>query len=278
MPILGGIVMAILVTEMVLEVGRMCNLQCDHCLRGECENNLQCDHCLRGECENLTMPFEIAKKAIDLVTDINTITFSGGEPTLYGKEIAKIIDYIIASKKPVGAFYIASNGTLYSPELMRALVELYAYCEEKEICRFDISTDGYHKQSYAELYHKPLMFHPAYDAFSFVTRRGELEEDYVILEGRAKDNCCSDRIPEYNAKFNLESWDKDEEDNMCEMMYVTAKGQVSPNCDLSYDTFDALDLPNINSIDSTDELIDAMIIYDSKVDSKEHFKKMAYAV
>ena len=267
MPILGGIVMANLVAEMVLEVGRMCNLQCDHCLR--------------GECENLTMPFEIAKKTIDLVTDIKTITFSGGEPTLYGKEIAKIIDYIIASKKSVGAFYIASNGTLYSPELMRALVELYTYCEEKEICYFDISTDRYHKQSYAELYQKPLMFHPAYDAFSFVTRRGELKEDYVILEGRAKDNCYSYRTPEYNAKFNLvncDDWDEDEEDNACEMMYVTAKGQVSPNCDLSYDTFDALDLPNINSIDSTDELIDAMIIYDSKVDSKEHFKKMAYAV
>ena len=54
--------MAKLFTDIVLEVGRMCNLQCDHCLR--------------GECENLTMPFEIAKKAIDLVTDIKTITFS----------------------------------------------------------------------------------------------------------------------------------------------------------------------------------------------------------
>lgn len=50
------------------------------------------------------------------------------------------------------------------------------------------------------------------------------------------------------------------------------------NCDLSYDTFDALDLPNIKNIDSTNELIDAMIIYDSKVASNEHFKKMAYAV
>lgn len=247
-----------LFTDIVLEVGRKCNLQCDHCLR--------------GESENITMPFEIAKKAIDLVTGINAITFSGGEPTLYGKEIAKIIDYIIASGKSVDAFYVASNGTLYSPELMRALVKFYTYCEEKDLCSFDISTDRYHKQSYAELYHKPLMFHPAYEAFSFVTRRGELKEDFVILEGRAKDNCYSDRTPEYNAKFNLVSWDEDEEYNECEMMYVTAKGQVSPNCDLSYDTFDELDLPNIKNINSTDELIDAMIIYDAKVAFNEHFK------
>lgn len=247
-----------LFTDIVLEVGRKCNLQCDHCLR--------------GESENITMPFEIAKKAIDLVTGINAITFSGGEPTLYGKEIAKIINYIIASKKSVDAFYVASNGTLYSPELMRALVKFYTYCEEKDLCSFDISTDRYHKQSYAELYHKPLMFHPAYEAFSFVTRRGELKEDFVILEGRAKDNCYSDRTPEYNAKFNLVSWDEDEEYNECEMMYVTAKGQVSPNCDLSYDTFDELDLPNIKNINSTDELIDAMIIYDAKVAFNEHFK------
>lgn len=256
--------MATLFTDIVLEVGRRCNLQCAHCLR--------------GESENLTMPFEIAKKAIDLVTDIGTITFSGGEPTLYGKEIAKIIDYIIASQKSVGAFYVVSNGINYNPELMRALVKLYTYCKEKELCYFDISTDIYHKQSYTELYHRPLMFHPAYDAFSFVTHRGELKEDYVILEGRAKDNIYSDRIPEYNAKFNLVSWDEDEEYNECEMMYVTAKGQVSPNCDLSYDTFDELDLPNVKNIGSTDELIDAMIIYDAKVAFNEHFKKMAYAV
>lgn len=256
--------MANLFTDIVLEVGRKCNLQCDHCLR--------------GESENITMPFEIAKKAIELVTGIRTITFSGGEPTLYGKEIAKIIDYIITSGKSVGAFYVASNGTLYSPELMRALVKFYTYCEEKERCYFDISTDRYHKQSYTELYHKPLMFHPAYDAFSFVTRRGELKEEFVILEGRAKDNCYSDRTPEYNAKFNLVSWDEDEEYNECEMMYVTAKGQVSPNCDLSYDTFDELDLPNVKNINSTDELIEAMNIYDAKVTFNEHFKKMAYAV
>lgn len=122
------------------------------------------------------------------------------------------------------------------------------------------------------------MFHSAYDAFSCATRRDELKEAYVILEGRAKDNCYSDRSPKYNAKFNLAGWDEDEEYNECQMMYVTAKGQISPNCDLSYNTFDELDLPNVNSIDSTDELIHAMIIYDSKVDSKEHFKKMAYAV
>lgn len=259
--------MANLFTDIVLEVGRKCNLQCDHCLR--------------GESENLTMPFEIAKKAIDLVTGIRTITFSGGEPTLYGKEIAKIIDYIIASGKSVGAFYVASNGTIYSPDLMRALVKLYTYCREKNICSFDISTDRYHKQSYAELYHKSLMFHPVYDAFSFVTHRGELKEDYVILEGRAKDNCYSDRLPNYNAKFDLATWYEDGEevwDNECEMMYVTAKGQVSPNCDLSYSTFDELDLPNIKNIDSTDELIDAMNVYDAKVTFNEHFKKMAYAV
>ena len=62
------------------------------------------------------------------------------------------------------------------------------------------------------------------------------------------------------------------------MMYVTAKGQISPNCDLSYDTFDELDLPNIKNINSTDELIEAMNIYDAKVTFNEHFKKMAYAV
>lgn len=56
--------------NLVLEVGRKCNLRCEHCLR--------------GEAEELTMPIETAKAILDGISAIGFITFTGGEPARFG--------------------------------------------------------------------------------------------------------------------------------------------------------------------------------------------------
>ena len=247
------------IDDFIIEVGRKCNLNCEHCLR--------------GESQNLTIPFEIAKKAIDLVDEISCITFTGGEPTLYGQEIADIIHYIISSRKPVSCFYIASNGISYSPVLMNALIELFAYVQEPELSVFDISTDRYHQESYRELYDKDLRFDPRYDAFSFLAKRGDLPEYAVIMEGRAKEYCYSDRMPKYSKTFRFEIEDLDGKDYYtAEMLYVTAKGQLSPDCDFAYTTFDALGLPDINSVNSQSDLLYGLLTYNRKIESLQTAK------
>lgn len=235
--------------ELILEVGRKCNLKCDHCLR--------------GEAQDIEMSFETAKKAVDLCADgIGSLIFTGGEPMLYGCIINEIVDYIISQKIGVSSFYVASNGIAYNPGVMNALVKLYAYCDEPEMCFLDISTDHYHQLSYAELYGTKFAFKPHFNAFSFCSIKPDIEERYVLMEGRAKDWCDGGRYPDYNDTFGL---DTDDDFKSVEMLYVTAKGDLSPECDWAFDTLDSLDLPSLNDIDTDEELIDELRAYNERV-------------
>ena len=66
------------VSQLVIEIGRKCNLSCAHCLR--------------GKSQDVTVDIDTVKKLIDEFEFIGNITFTGGEPTLYSKEICEIID------------------------------------------------------------------------------------------------------------------------------------------------------------------------------------------
>lgn len=235
--------------ELILEVGRKCNLKCDHCLR--------------GEGQNVEMSFETAKKAIDLcASGIGCLIFTGGEPMLYGSIINEIVDYIISQAIGLSSFYVASNGIAYNPGVMNALVKLYAYCDEPELCRLDISTDHYHQLSFAELYGTKFSFKPHFDAFSFCSIKPDIEERYVLMEGRAKDWCDGEKYPNYNERFYLYT---DDDFKSTEQLYVTAKGNIAPDCDWAFDTYDSLDLPDINDIDTDSELIAELTAYNERV-------------
>ena len=125
--------MKVQVNSFVVEVGRMCTRQCAHCLR--------------GKMEDVTIDVDDVKYVLDQISYIGNITFTGGEPTLYSKQIAEIVDYIVDNHIEVGSFYVASNGEIYSHELMTALIKLYAHCLEfgdNEITAYDVSNDQFH--------------------------------------------------------------------------------------------------------------------------------------
>ena len=104
------------ISQFIVEVGRMCTRQCAHCLRG----------CM----EDTTIDVNYAKHILNQVESIGCITFTGGEPALYSKQISEIIDYIVDNHIACDSFYVASNGEIYSHELMTALIKLYAYTLE----------------------------------------------------------------------------------------------------------------------------------------------------
>lgn len=201
-------------SELILEVGRKCNLKCDHCLR--------------GDAENVTMPIEVAKLAIDQFDYISSITFTGGEPALYGKEISDIVEYIIDSDAEVGSFYIATNGTVLSWQLINALMRLYDYCEDKEFCLLDISDDHFHQ---ADVGYSDINY-GIYRTLVFSRFRGDVSEVSLINEGRAKENGYGGRLLK---KYPFEY--EEVGDAICaELVYVNAHGGILPDCDLSYKT------------------------------------------
>lgn len=203
---------------LALEVGRKCNMRCDHCLR--------------GEAENAEMEIDVAYKAINMFDYIGSITFTGGEPVLYEKNIIKIIDLILANDIQVGSFYIATNGTSPSFELMFALSKLYAHCQEKEFCEYTISADRWHK-------------FPEFDAwlsaFSFVCKRQDIPETALLDEGRAKKNGIGSRTLKTSSEFDFDGYCVD-------LLYVNAFGEMFADCDYSYDTQRSLDVYDISDI------------------------------
>lgn len=216
--------------SLILEVGRKCNLECQHCLR--------------GDAQNITMPFEVARTAIDQFDYISSIVFTGGEPSLYGKEINEIVDYIIATDVPIGSFYVATNGVSANYDFIMALMKLYAHCDDKEMCCLDISNDHFHQGD--GNYSDSNYF--IYEALAFARKKGDIAETYLVTEGRAAEFKLGNRTMKKTAKFSCEYYFAGDEQCIVELVYVNAKGGILPDCDYSYQSQDEMKPYNIDDI------------------------------
>lgn len=210
------------VDQLILEVGRKCNMACPHCLR--------------GEAQDVEMSFENAKFIIDQFDGIGNITFTGGEPTLYADFICKVIDYIIDNNKDVYGFYIASNGLIVDTNLMLHLAKFYGYIEEfngENFSAYEISNDHYHDELENPLY--------MLKGFSFIHFRGDIKEEWLIDEGRANDNGIGHRSLNHEAHFYFDG-------DTVEQVYLNAKGFLLPGCDYSYVTQDEMEPYDIEDV------------------------------
>ena len=99
------------VCNLILEVTRRCNMNCAHCLRGDAQN-MDADPAL-------------IPKIFDGIDDIDTITFTGGEPALNTDYIKAVVDYVIEHKIPVHGCFVATNGKIYSQELVDCMRRLW---------------------------------------------------------------------------------------------------------------------------------------------------------
>lgn len=254
------------VQELILEVGRRCNMHCDHCLRGPQEND--------------AMSFETVTKVLDSVSRLGAITFTGGEPTLYADFICKVIDYIMAKQIDVYGFYIASNGKEVNAQLMFKLAEFYAYCEEiggdaENLCSFDVSIgkDG--------LFHEeiPSLNLSLLKVFCFVHTRVD-NPDSIIPEGNALENGLGSqcfkpfsyafRMADDGSDVTSDYFETEDGPNV-EMVYVNALGEILPDCDFSYDTQRGFITKNINEC----SLAEAIVYFNEQNASEEALSESA---
>lgn len=212
---------SISVYDLVLEVTRRCNMACAHCLR--------------GDAQDLDMDESIIDAVLDQVSDIDKVTFTGGEPSLN----VPLIRYFFRQAKkrgvPVGSFYVATNGKNAANQrsLAHALLDAYAQVESPEYCGVTISVDQYHDAKaqrgivkglacYApDKEHDPK--HP--------------DEDWVIPRGRAADNGIGRNYPwrpdGYEVEFNANAGTL-----RVDTIYVSANGRLYYHCDEDYATID----------------------------------------
>ena len=125
---------------LIVEVTRWCNMECSHCLRGPRQRF------------HSTVDFD---EALRDVTVIETIVFSGGEPSLPEgiRIMRKVLDTCRSLGIIVNSFYIVTNGKVVSNDFLLACLEWWNYIGETGIwdseqldwCGVALSQDEYHE-------------------------------------------------------------------------------------------------------------------------------------
>jgi MoaA/NifB/PqqE/SkfB family radical SAM enzyme len=218
------------ISSLVVEVTRRCNIQCEHCLRGDAQK------------------VDISKETIDNVlkdvTFISGLTITGGEPTLAIPAIKYLVEQIIKRDIELGYFYVVTNGKVASKPLMHILIDLYAhigpYNQDDEMCGLVISGDQYHRVEVGE----PKEAKALYKALTFFRaddRQGDLEN--VLTEGRAKDMNGS---PVRQEHLEVEKDITDEVRVNDGNLYINALGDVVSGCDFSYESQEDFKIGNVN--------------------------------
>lgn len=118
--------------DVVIELTRRCNMFCEHCLRGDAQNANQ-------QIKYITSLFSRTKF-------INTLTLTGGEPSLVPQVIEKILECAHVYGVEIGNFYIATNAKNVKPRFVKVVQRLYNYCSDNEISAIEISNDEFHNE------------------------------------------------------------------------------------------------------------------------------------
>lgn len=240
------------IDNLVIEVTRFCNMNCPHCLRGTRQRK--------------KFNTSLLNNIFDDVEYVSVLTFTGGEPLTQVNTIIEIFDYLEQHHIQLGAFYIVSNGTIYSKKLMDTLKYFYDhYVDEKDICAFEISQDQYHYENNLRL--RNIWKYDElreYYGYEFIHLENRKKIFSLIIEGNAKENGYSGRVSQFPNGFPMET---DLENYYDMQIYVSANGNVISNCDLSFENIDKHSFGNVKNETlksiverNTKEKVDAIIL------------------
>lgn len=192
---------------------------------------MHCAHCLRGEPQKKTIKIEYVDTLFSKVSQISSLTITGGEPSLVPHKIHDIIDRAMWRKVEIESFYIVTNGKRLTTPFFEAVERLYNYCDN-EISMVDISKDRYHDK----------VFHSAkteawLDYFENIGILGSKELYTIIGEGRGWGDPPREEDYEFDEYGIIEG-----------SIYLNVKGNIIAGCDWSYETQDFSDEYKICSI------------------------------
>lgn len=202
------------IRELMVEITRKCNMSCDHCLR--------------GAAQNVNIKPEFITTMLEQVSQVSTLTITGGEPSLNVKGIRFLLNELKRLSVPVEAFYIATNGSKssISPEFMQVCMDLYQYQElrgrwSEDIIMLQMSDDYFHDQElHGEVVDTLSMF-----SFFSVRNNNYNGGRGLIEQGRQ----------EYGRELNIYPLSIDD-DVVDGDVYLNALGNITSCCDMSYKT------------------------------------------
>ena len=212
--------------RLILELTRRCNMRCRHCLR--------------GDAEAVDMSHRTIVKAINMAKQINSITLTGGEPTLVINRIRYVYDLLLDKfgEGNLPPFYIATNGRENQLELASILLEWYANSCEPDLCCVEMSSDIFHCE-----YGTPSSNVLAGLVFCDNGKQHSLNENedsakWLIAEGRGKDlpKAADTKRMEIDFSYPLQLEEFDGSLYIGEDCYVSAGEEIMSVCDCSYES------------------------------------------
>lgn len=124
-----------------LFVQNLCLIATERC-------NLNCDHCMRGNCSNKVMDDKVIEATLSQFYHIQNLSICGGEITMALDTLEKIFSYVIENNIIVEMVTMVINGTIYSEEFLKLLDYMSSYISNKRMkelsANFVISKDMYH--------------------------------------------------------------------------------------------------------------------------------------
>lgn len=100
--------------------------------------NLECEHCFRGDSQNINIKLETLKNVFTNVDKIDKLLITGGEPFLAINELEEMIDLIKKYNVKIEKINIVTNGTVLSSRVLKVLKALSQISNLELSISFDI--------------------------------------------------------------------------------------------------------------------------------------------
>lgn len=235
-------------TTLIMEVTRRCNMVCAHCLR--------------GNAENMDMTETIVDRTLESISEIQSLVFSGGEPFMNHRIMQYMLQKVKEMNVPVYSVYVVTNGKEVKDEYLKLMDDWVLYVlsccyatdewidesvhmpesseelqESTNYSGVSISRDRYHESIPTENYLKWRLR----SYYSTSKENGDTQYS-LINEGRAKDNGIGEREIKTDTFF-IE--DRSDGFLVVDELYVSADGNVVPDCNMSYQSIEEKSFGNI---------------------------------
>ncbi len=205
--------------------------------------NMDCEHCLRGNAQAKDMPQEYIKKLVETCDYIGYLTISGGEPLLNIEGIRFLMDELEANRVNIGQIYIATNGLIFNDEVLKLFVDINVYPYQEEVdedfpfFQIQVSNDTFHDNEIYRLDKYDLFEQnlKKFDILKCYSRRNRLNENYLIKGGKAKDFGQRDLYSYHELSIDVAN---DSVYIETDEIYMNCKGNIILGCDFSYESQD----------------------------------------
>ncbi len=203
----------------ILELTRRCNMECKHCLRGAQRNE--------------ELPRKYVHDFFSRVDVIQSITLSGGEPSIAPHIIQEVAEEVTITGIDIQNFFIVTNGKEVSDDFLASVEAMKKVCSQNDKSHIEISNHMYNKGlTEKNVQRLKTLSIPVRNKYN-----SQLYFPYVIYnEGYAKENKIGYReypLPAYRKKyidFDHEYLSKKI------MLYLNTRGNVLYGCGWSYDS------------------------------------------